>query len=683
MPEDRDGACEDVLKENATLRERLAAAEERVAELEAAEEELRRTEEALRDSEERYRVLFDAFPLGITIADREGKILQANEESERLLGIAREEHEARRISGEPWRIVRPDGSPMPAKEYASVRALQKGRLVENVEMGVVRPDGDVAWINVTAAPLGDRVVVTYNDITQRRRAEDALRESEAMLRVAAASLDGVLYVLDENLDFVLSEGRALTGLGLEPGEMVGASLYDFLQTKDPDHHLVAAHQRVLQGESFRFESTHDDRTFSTVVSPMRNEGGEIAGVVGLGMDITARRAMERELRQQERLAAVGQLAAGVAHDFRNILATMILYAQMDLGGREVTPAVADHLRIILEEADRAADLVQQILDFSSRAMIRREPLDAADFLDETVEVLRRTIPESVRISLRVEGRADDAPFLVLADAGRLRQVLTNLAVNARDAMPEGGRLRFALSRQRFGEDGELPMGTMEPGRWICLEVSDTGHGMTEEVLDHVFEPFFTTKDVDEGTGLGLAQVYGIVRQHEGAIDVESAPGEGTTFRIWLPAHEAADEGEAGDEGSQGAPRSRGETILLVEDNDRLREAAGGILESLGYRVLTAADGKEALEVYRTREGVDLVVTDMVMPNMGGEELVRALGGRAGGVPAVGMTGYAVERVVGELQEAGFVGMIQKPFDVEALARVVRRALERRDTDSAE
>ena len=640
-------------------------------------------EEALRESEERYRVLFESFPLGVTIADSTGQIVESNEESARLLGISREEHQTRAISGEPWKIIRPDGSPMPSDEYASVRALEEGRLVENVEMGVVRPDGQVAWINVTAAPLGDQVVVTYNDITKRRRAEKALRESEALLRVAAASLDGVLYVLDENLDFVLSEGQGLTGLGLEPGEVVGLSLFDFLQTSDPNHPLVLEHRKALSGEAARFESTHGDRTFSTVVSPMRDEGGEVVGVVGLSLDITARKSMERELRQQERLAAVGQLAAGVAHDFRNILATVILYAQMDLRGPDVPPEVADHLRIILEEADRATDLVQQILDFSSRAMICRKRLDLVGFMDGTVEVLRRTIPEYVQMYLDVEAGQDAGAFTVLADAGRLRQALTNLALNARDAMPGGGELRFALSRQRVDEGVEPVAAAMEPGPWICLAVSDTGHGMTEDVQDHLFEPFFTTKDVDKGTGLGLAQVYGIVRQHEGAIDVESAPGEGTTFRIWLPACEALEDGVKGDAGARGTPWGQGETILLVEDNERLREAAAGILESLGYRVLRAVDGEEALAVHRAHDAVDLVVTDMVMPNMGGETLVRALGGEAGGVRAVGMTGYAVEKVVGDLRELGFVGMIQKPFDVEGLARVVRRAIERRDRESTD
>ncbi len=411
-------------------------------------------------------------------------------------------------------------------------------------------------------------------------------------------------------------------------------------------------------------------------SHLRDRRGAISGRVIVMRDITGRKEMEAELHQQERLAAVGQLAAGIAHDFRNIMATILLYAEMDLKRPDLPSRVKDHIRVIIEESNRGTDLVQQILDFSSRAMIAPQALDLGAFVGEMLDVLRRTIPEHVRISLELKPVEEGSAFTVWADAARLQQALMNLALNARDAMPEGGYLRFALSHLELGAGETPPVAEMKDGRWVCLAVSDTGTGMTEKVQEHLFEPFFTTKDVGQGTGLGLAQVHGIVRQHEGAIDVESAPGQGTTFRIYLPAYE---EGQA-EPSDSATPQGESETILLVEDDEALRRAAQSVLESLGYRVMTAANGREALALsaaprWSAREpAIDLVITDMVMPEMGGKALMQRLTQSHPNLKALGVTGYGMEGMKEELWEAGFVEVIRKPLDVEELARAIRRAL---------
>jgi len=406
---------------------------------------------------------------------------------------------------------------------------------------------------------------------------------------------------------------------------------------------------------------------------------------------------QEQLIQQERLAAVGQLAAGIAHDFRNLLAIIILHAQMSLRQPDLPPKVTQSFEIIISESKKAADLVQQILDFSSRSMLKTETIDLESLTEKVTNILRRTIPENIRLTLATSPE----PYIVKADLGRIQQALTNLATNARDAMPQGGELRFELSRVTV-KPGEKPpvAGTpplsspplagepalpprvlvavslskgIEGGAWVCLAVSDTGTGMTEEVQAHLFEPFFTTKEVDKRTGLGLAQVYGIVRQHEGYIDVETELGQGTTFRIYLPAYEEeVKETEA--EEPPAPPQGQGETILLVEDNKGLREAGQSVLESLGYRVLAAANGREALAVYEAEGGADLVITDVVMPEMGGKELMRELTRSDPNLKALGITGYALEKVAEELREAGFLDVVHKPFDVKELARVIRRAL---------
>jgi CheY-like chemotaxis protein len=243
-------------------------------------------------------------------------------------------------------------------------------------------------------------------------------------------------------------------------------------------------------------------------------------------------------------------------------------------------------------------------------------------------------------------------------------------------MPGGGDLRFELSRIEVTADKAPPVADIGPGAWVCLAVSDTGTGMTEEVRAHLFEPFFTTKEVGKGTGLGLAQAYGIVRQHEGYIGVETQLGQGTTFRIYLPAYQEEMK-EAKAEEPSILPQGQGETLLLVEDNENLREAGQSILELLGYRVLTAANGREALAVYGVEGGVDLVITDLVMPEMGGKELVRQLRRLDPNLKALGITGYVAMGVAEGLREVGFLDVVHKPFDVKALARVIRRALQSR------
>ncbi|MGD2147550.1 MAG: ATP-binding protein [Anaerolineae bacterium] len=321
-----------------------------------------------------------------------------------------------------------------------------------------------------------------------------------------------------------------------------------------------------------------------------------------------------------------------------------------------------------------------MLDFSRRTRIKPRPLDLATLTEDLLALLEQTIPANIQVAYEVQG-SDPSAFTVEADAGRIQQALTNLVLNARDAMPEGGDLQVGLSRVRITEYQRPPVADMTPGEWVCLAVRDTGIGMSKDVQAHLFEPFFTTKDVHEGTGLGLAQVYGIVRQHQGHIGVESEPGQGTTFRIYLAANGGTWEEQAGD-GAADSPQGRGETVLLVEDQPRFREAGGALLESLGYRVVTAATGREALvrcEELRALEGraqpVDLVVTDLVMPDLGGEDLLRELHRTMPGVKVLAMTGYSMRGDDQQaLRNAGFLDVILKPVDVDGLAQAVRQAL---------
>jgi two-component system cell cycle sensor histidine kinase/response regulator CckA len=534
---------------------------------------------------------------------------------------------------------------------------------------------------------------------------DELRRTQGELELARDRYQDLYdfapvgYVTVSETGLILEANlTAATLLGVGRGHLVGRPLTRSIAREDQDvyyHHRKrlfetqepqACEMRMVRGDGSQFWARIE-------ATAARDSDGQAVCRATMS-DITDRKRAERalweanerleemllELKEtqermmhQERLAAVGQLAAGIAHDFRNLLTTIILYTNMALGRPALPPELTQDLETVIDEAQKAADLVQQILDFSSRAMIERRPLNLASLTDGVLDVLRRTIPENVRLSLEGTGT-----YVVKADPKRIEQVLMNLATNARDAMPGSGELRFELSRVKGAVEDTLSLGGAGTAEreWVCLAISDTGTGMTEEVQAHLFEPFFTTKGVDKGTGLGLAQVYGIVRQHEGHIGVETELGRGTTFRVYLPAYEGEVEETEAKEPSD-PPQGQGETILLVEDNEALREVGRSSLESLDYRVLTAENGHEALAIYEAEGGADLVVTDVVMPEMGGAELMRALTRSDPNLKAVGITGYAVKDIAEELRAAGFLDVIHKPFGVEDLARVIRRVLDMR------
>jgi signal transduction histidine kinase len=401
----------------------------------------------------------------------------------------------------------------------------------------------------------------------------------------------------------------------------------------------------------------------------RSMAPEPAGWVLVVRDVSEERQVQQRVQQQERLAVMGQLAAGIAHDFNNILTGIIGFAQLLRMQPDVPTSAKADLDRIIEQGRRAAHLVRQILDFSRRSTIERRPLDLSSFLKEAARFLQRTIPENIHIVLEIAPEE----YRVNADPTQLHQMLTNMAVNARDAMPEGGELRLGLSRFTLKPGEQVPFPGMPSGEWITLSISDTGVGIPQEVLPHIFEPFFTTKEVGEGTGLGLAQVYGIVKQHEGYIDVRSQVGVGTTFLVYLPA--LLEPQMPGEEELEEIPRGRGETVLLVEDGPEVLQAGLAMLEHLGYRVLTARDGQQALEVHAEhKDEIALVLSDVVMPRIGGQELCQLLRERDPTIKMVLVTGYPLGEEISELRAAGIAGWVRKPFMLEQLARVVRRAL---------
>lgn len=387
-------------------------------------------------------------------------------------------------------------------------------------------------------------------------------------------------------------------------------------------------------------------------------------------NVTDERKEEGYLRTQERLATVGQLAAGIAHDFNNIMTVISLYTQLVLQTPNISTKDEQRLNTIQQQAERASRLIRQILDFSRQSVVERKPVDLRPFVKDLTRAWRQSLPDNINI----EADVPDGEYLVKADTTRLRQALTNLAVNARDAMPEGGNLRLSLGYLTLSGDQVYPLPDMTAGQWITLMILDTGEGIKDEDLSRVFEPFYTTKPAGEGTGLGLAQVYGIVKLHDGFIDVASEFGQGTIFSIYLPAYLPPLEDDSSlDIGI--ALAGDGETILIVEDDPDSREALGEIMESLNYKVLTAPNGAEALTIYEELNGqVDLVVSDMVMPVMDGAALYAKLKARDAKIKMIVITGYPLDRGGKELLNRGVVAYIQKPLQVKVIAQAIRDAL---------
>ena len=425
-----------------------------------------------------------------------------------------------------------------------------------------------------------------------------------------------------------------------------------------------------QDDELPVEIINDGSPRSIFEAQVRPIGGDAHQWVLTLRDVTRERENMARIQMQERLATVGQLAAGIAHDFNNIMAAILVYSDLLMTDASLTPSTRDRLKIIQQQVQRAASLIRQILDFSRRTVMEPSPLDLLPFIKELDKLLARVLPETIHLELTYQ----PGSYMVNADPTRLQQVFMNLALNARDAMPQGGSLHFDLKRVHVEPSEAHPFTELTPGDWIYISVSDTGEGMPAEVLNHIFEPFFSTKSLGQGTGLGLSQVYGIIKQHEGFIDVQSKPDEGTSFMIYLPEMALP----KGEEVRREAPDmfdGAGKTVLVVEDDQTTRDALQTLLKAHNFWVLTASNGIEALRILgQAGVSIALVVTDVVMPEMGGISLYQVVRRRWPKIKVMLITGHPLETENKALIEKGNIKWLQKPFSVRDFSNAVQALL---------
>jgi PAS domain S-box-containing protein len=633
-----------------------------------------RAEENLRETQQRFRDLFENSPDAIFVEALDGTVLDANFAACVLHGLTREQ-----LIG---KNALEDLVPPSYRENARLdfQKLANGKLswVEGESLTV---DGRTTPVEVRAGRVeyGGKpaLLLHVRDITERRTTETALQSSEVLFRsVWENSVDG-MRLSDESGVIIAVNDAYCRLVGLEASALEGKPFtVVYAESENPQEKIKRHREHFVTRESeHKISHQYTLHNGHIVVFEITDSFIEVHGrpllLLSLFRDVTTQRRLEEQLRQSQKMEAIGQLAGGVAHDFNNILTVIHGHASLLLTS-DLDDTGARSAQQITQAAERAAGLTRQLLAFSRRQLIQPRRLDMNKIVGNTTDMLGRLLGEDVTLQLSYSA----APAIVEADAGMMEQVLLNLAVNARDAMPRGGQLVVKISVVDVNETHVRRHPEAREGSFVCVSKSDTGCGIAPENLPRIFEPFFTTKEVGKGTGLGLATVYGIVKQHQGWIEVDSAVGKGSTFRFYIP-YAGSDVIETEKPTTQITVRGGTETILLVEDEKPVRELVARVLQKYGYAVLQAATGADALDVWRANKTkINLLLTDLVMPgSMNGRELAEKIWIEMPGLKVIFTSGYSADIVGKDFKLEPEVNFLQKPYQPQTLALTVRRCLD--------
>jgi two-component system cell cycle sensor histidine kinase/response regulator CckA len=672
----------------ATLRDALNAALNREQELEhsgAAQEmhtadlerkiaEYTRIEAALRESEARYRLLAENSRDLIELLDHQGNVLYASPSHLQVLGYISDQL----IHTNIFKVIHPDDT-QPTR--SSFRDLLASGTSARIALRLRNKTGE--WVDVEAilsainddAHAVSGILLSAREITERRRVEAALRESEERYRLITENSSDLISLIELDSDprQIYASPSYLMVLGYDPTELVDTGQLELIHPDDrsntTDQFLRIATNGTAQAT---YRVRHADgswRWIEVQATAITQQGRSYA--VAVGRDITERKRLEDQFLQAQKMESVGRLAGGLAHDFNNLLTAIMGNLELALDALPSDHIARDDLGEIQKATDRAAGLTRQLLAFARRQAIEPRIINLNDLIRNMDKLLRRLIGEDIDLVTL------PAPELgqVKADPGQIEQVIVNLAVNARDAMPDGGKLTIETRNVMLDQNYTQQHIGMAPGNYVLLAVSDTGTGIDEETLRRIFEPLFTTKEKGRGTGLGLSTCYGIIQQHGGNIWPYSEVGHGSTFRVYLPRVDAPVEAHP-QQGDVSALPHGTETVLLAEDEAAVRTMAARVLRERGYTVLEAIDGDEGLRVAREYAGpIHLLLTDVVMPHMSGRTLVDQVSGIYPSTKVLFISGYADSAIIHQGQLDPGVEFLHKPFSPSALARKVREVLD--------
>ncbi len=632
----------------------------------------KQAETELRKSNDLLRAIIQAAPTAIIGLDLDGNVQTVwNPAAEKMLGWSAQE-----VMGRPLPSVPAESQ----EEFRGFREwIRSGKTLDGVEVRRQRRDGTPIDYSIYASPLHDsegRIsgnVCVLVDMTERKRAEQALRASEEKYRTLfIESIDGVYSVLrggqitDANASFC-------DIFGYTRQEMIGKDVRElYVNPVDRQRFQKEIEKRGFvkdyEVKLWKRDGTEVDCLLSSSV--YFGADGSIAGYRGILRDLTLPKVLQRQLLQAQKMESIGNLAGGIAHDFNNLLQVIVGYSDMLLFNKKPSDREYEGLHAIRQAGRDGAELAKRILAFSRRLEPDARPLNLNNEIGRVQKMLKRTVPKIIRIEILLA----DNLMTVNADPGQMEQILLNLAVNAQHAMPDGGRLTIETANVVLDEDYSRSHLDVEPGRYVLLSVSDTGHGMDREVLEHIFEPFYTTKGASEGTGLGLAMVFGIVRSHKGHIMCYSEPGAGTTFKIYLPA--IVQEIEQDLAVTQQMPAFGTETILLVDDEKSIRNVGEQMLRMAGYKVLTATNGREALEIYRSNQDrIALVILDLMMPEMGGKQCLQELLKINLRVKVLIASGYSAKGSIKDGLISRARGFVDKPYDMKQVLKAIRQVMD--------
>ncbi|HTD67512.1 MAG TPA: PAS domain S-box protein [Candidatus Limnocylindria bacterium] len=632
-------------------------------------------EAALRESESRFRRIMDSNMVGIYFWHTDGRVTDANERFLEMIGYTREDMLEGRVNS--GALTPPEFAEMDRRALNQIATMG---VCTPFEKEYLRKDGSRLPILLGAATLEDqpdRGVCFIIDVMDRKRMEQDLIRERNLLRTMIDHIPDYIYVKDTESRYLVNNKANVTLMGMKSAEeTAGKTAFDFfppdvaIRYHQDDQALLRSGKPIIDQEEPIIGIDGVKRVLHTTKVPLHDPNGKISGLVGISRDITDKLALEAQLLQSQKMECVGQLAGGVAHDFNNIL-TVVQGHAANLVAKTLTPDLHHAAQEIARASERAASLTRQLLAFSRRNVIQPKNIDLNETVGQMAKMLQRVLGEDIALDVRY---ASNLPA-VFADPGMLEQVLMNLAVNSRDAMRKGGRLDLSLKTATFGSVTASHHVEARPGDFVALVVTDSGCGIPKENLAHIFEPFFTTKDVGSGTGLGLATVYGIVKQHNGWISVQSEVGRGTTFEIFLPV---SNKPLTAAPAPAKVVRGGKECILLVEDEEPLRELVRCVLEDYGYTVIDAASGRSAFDVWNQRaHEFDLLLTDIVMPDgITGRDLAEALKQEKPNLRVLFSSGYSSDIMGKDFVLSDGINFLQKPYNPQTLAQTVRDCLDR-------